>query len=644
MPPRKKPTSTKQKKAEQQLKRAIKRGDVPPPDPKKPQHRKPNFRRGPTGHQIGSSSDPATIAAVDSARKLQSAFIKLPPHFLEKTKSLASLLPLPRPLSNEAAIYVDAAAQYAEAENVILTCPRRPKWRFDMTKTEVERNEEGVYKKWLAETDELIEKWQNHASPEPNTDTESSKPPTNPEMPASPSYFERNLEVWRQLWRVTEISQIILVLLDSRCPTLHYPPSLATYLADRKVILVLTKVDITGTARVQAWTDYFHQKYPNLRVVQVESYIEKEARAEHQGRKQYEPHIPENFRQRLVETIKELHSAMRDPPEKVRNNPKWLAQWTSPVKRDINWEAVLTASGDRVGIAVGGAAVRKPDTAEESVETEREQEPEVLTVGLLGQPNVGKSSLLNALFGARKVRASKTPGKTKHFQTLYWTSDVRIVDCPGLVMPNFIPMELQVLSGILPISRVSAIPSCIHYAACKLPVERIYKLTHPSTKLLPIEDKRTWRDGMKSEVVDTNKPLEWTAMDILTAYADAKGWVTAKAGRLDVHRAGNAMLRALAEGKVTWAFWPPNTAPEKVATESSGGLGIWIPSDIVESEYESEEEEEADDKHESERSSENELLDEEDEDEVEAVGIGRFGALMVQEDDGEEEEEEDSEA
>jgi len=29
-------------------------------------------------------------------------------------------------------------------------------------------------------------------------------------------------------------------------------------------------------------------------------------------------------------------------------------------------------------------------------------------------------------------------------------------------------------------------------------------------------------------------------MDVLTAYANAKGWVTAKAGRPDVHRAGNA--------------------------------------------------------------------------------------------------------
>ena len=34
--------------------------------------------------------------------------------------------------------------------------------------------------------------------------------------------------------------------------------------------------------------------------------------------------------------------------------------------------------------------------------------------------------------------------KTKHFQTLFWTSDVRLVDCPGLVMPNLFPMETQV--------------------------------------------------------------------------------------------------------------------------------------------------------------------------------------------------------
>jgi len=110
-------------------------------------------------------------------------------------------------------------------------------------------------------------------------------------------------------------------------------------------------------------------------------------------------------------------------------------------------------------------------------------------------------------------------------------------------IPNQCLYQIKVLCGILPISRVSAVPSCIYYAAQLLPLERIFNLVHPSTKLAPVEDKRTWRDGRNADAQDPNinfiSPM-WTAMDILTAYADAKGWVTAKAGRPDVHRAGNA--------------------------------------------------------------------------------------------------------
>ena len=97
-------------------------------------------------------------------------------------------------------------------------------------------------------------------------------------------------------WRVTEISDIILVLLDSRCPLVHYPPCLSTYLSNRQVILVLTKIDISGPVRAEAWTTYFRTHYPGLRVVQVESYVEKEARAEHQGKTTYRPHLPNQFR------------------------------------------------------------------------------------------------------------------------------------------------------------------------------------------------------------------------------------------------------------------------------------------------------------------------------------------------------------
>lgn len=43
----------------------------------------------------------------------------------------------------------------------------------------------------------------------------------------------------------------------------------------------------------------------------------------------------------------------------------------------------------------------------------------VTTIGLVGYPNVGKSSTINALIGTKKVSVSATPGKTKHFQVVF---------------------------------------------------------------------------------------------------------------------------------------------------------------------------------------------------------------------------------
>ncbi len=79
-----------------------------------------------------------------------------------------------------------------------------------------------------------------------------------------------------------------------------------------------------------------------------------------------------------------------------------------------------------------------------------------------------------------------------------------------------------------------------------LPLEKILGLSHPSLASPPVQDKRTWREGMRPpESQQQQKALVWTAMDILTAYANKKGWVTAKAGRPDVNRAGNASACAL---------------------------------------------------------------------------------------------------
>ncbi|PIO70209.1 hypothetical protein TELCIR_07942 [Teladorsagia circumcincta] len=60
-----------------------------------------------------------------------------------------------------------------------------------------------------------------------------------------------------------------------------------------------------------------------------------------------------------------------------------------------------------------------------------------VVVGMVGYPNVGKSSTINRIADGKKVSVSATPGKTRHFQTVHIDSQLVLCDCPGLVMPSF---------------------------------------------------------------------------------------------------------------------------------------------------------------------------------------------------------------
>ncbi len=54
---------------------------------------------------------------------------------------------------------------------------------------------------------------------------------------------------------------------------------------------------------------------------------------------------------------------------------------------------------------------------------------ERIAVGFCGYPNVGKSSTINKLMQEKKVTVSATPGKTKHFQSLFLNDEICLLDC-----------------------------------------------------------------------------------------------------------------------------------------------------------------------------------------------------------------------
>ena len=56
-----------------------------------------------------------------------------------------------------------------------------------------------------------------------------------------------------------------------------------------------------------------------------------------------------------------------------------------------------------------------------------------IAVGVIGYPNVGKSSLINSLKTSRAVSTGATPGLTRNAQEVHLDKNIRLINCPGIV-------------------------------------------------------------------------------------------------------------------------------------------------------------------------------------------------------------------
>merc|ERR1711976_368707 len=102
---------------------------------------------------------------------------------------------------------------------------------------------------------------------------------------------------------------------------------------------------------------------------------------------------------------------------------------------------------------------------------------EHVTLGIVGSPNVGKSSVMNRLVGKKITRTSITPGATKYFQTYNVSEKVTLCDCPGLVFPAFgISYAEQVVCGAFPISQVQEPYTVVGHLALNSDVIKSLKL------------------------------------------------------------------------------------------------------------------------------------------------------------------------
>lgn len=76
--------------------------------------------------------------------------------------------------------------------------------------------------------------------------------------------FEKNLEVWRQLWRVIERSDVLLQIVDARNPYFFYSEDLEKYIAEvdntKEFLLLINKADYLTLELREHWSTYFNSK------------------------------------------------------------------------------------------------------------------------------------------------------------------------------------------------------------------------------------------------------------------------------------------------------------------------------------------------------------------------------------------------
>ncbi|CEG50412.1 mmr1 hsr1 gtp binding protein [Plasmopara halstedii] len=342
----------------------------------------------------------------------------------------------------------------------------KPIWSRDMTPDDLNEVDNRAYQEWINYLEQETLKRKDGAQL---------------------NLYERNLEVWRQLWRVVERSSVLVHLADARCPLLHISDQLIehtrTQYSSKRVVLVLTKTDLVANERVEEWSDYLQRRFGND--IPVLAYSRD--------------NIDES-NALLMRTIGEVST---------------LIDHSS---HDDNCSEVEVKNG-------------------------------TLTIGFVGEPNVGKSSLLNSLFGRKLVSVSATPGHTKHMQTHYFehvemlgrgdsfSSRVLVCDCPGVVFPRFnVPVLLQILFGSFPIAQTREPFSAVRFIA-----ENCVPHLHEVYKLKPVEE-------------DNNN---WSPYTLCESYAQLRGF-RVKGGKFDVHRAANLILRDTLNGrKVVLSFPRP---------------------------------------------------------------------------------------
>ena len=179
----------------------------------------------------------------------------------------------------------------------------------------------------------------------------------------------------RELKKVIDNSDVLLQVLDARDPLgSRINPSIENAIksrSDKKMVLVLNKIDLVPKEVVGEWLTYLRRSTPAIAI--------------------------------KASTEKSIAQGTTQSLDDMNNTP-------------VGMEGLLQLLKNYA--RTGGTGGKSKTT---------------IVVGIIGYPNVGKSSIINALKRTRAVGVSPRPGFTTSMQEVVLDRNVRLLDSPGVV-------------------------------------------------------------------------------------------------------------------------------------------------------------------------------------------------------------------
>jgi len=232
---------------------------------------------------------------------------------------------------------------------------------------------------------------------------------------------------YKELKKVIHLSDIILQVLDARDPMGCRSKEIETRILGemdsdghpkKKLVLVLNKIDLVPIDVAQKWLSYLRREFPSIAF---------KATRQHQKNKL---------------------SRIRIKTSKVTNEKASLS----------------TCIG-------GEALIHLLKNYSRSLNLKKS-----ITVGVIGYPNVGKSSIINSLKRTRSCGVASTPGYTKAVQTVKLDNHISILDSPGVLFSNITDDPNLLLRNCLKLEHIQDPMKVVNLIVKRIPKEQLMSL------------------------------------------------------------------------------------------------------------------------------------------------------------------------